>query len=509
MRALWTVVQLLAVAAGAHAQDPWSGFRHDAGHTGASPDSVRPPLELKWRVVDVPDLDRANFWPWEMEPLLTPHGPRPRKDHMGYIGWPWPLVADAGCVVITRDWHVVALDARTGDELWTMPKRGHPVGLDRGVYVRDGSILLSPRERREAGVRGPKVAAIIGHAVDTGEVLWRLDSRDLHGLRDVYPVFSSPQCAAFGLLVHDGFVYAAAARRVDFEREAVIAWVDIETGAIDGADPCIPAGVVLREGELSPYERFTMQAITDQALLLRLERSFAADLVDPTQAIEAGENARALLRGGAGPQPPPWAACKTGEVTVAPRDATVDIHGIAPPTVASDFSQVALRFEPVGGGEFGLVGRDLMTGERLWRQPLNASVSEYHGPALGGATAYMGMGDGCVYGLDVETGDETWHTHVGEPVPRSFAHSGKWAYPGSRTGVPGYTNGFAPICSLAKDTLWVVYLGKLLALNATTGELLWETEEAHVAWHEAVIYDGWIYLKTCRGVEAWGPVEDG
>ena len=63
----------------------------------------------------------------------------------------------------------------------------------------------------------------------------------------------------------------------------------------------------------------------------------------------------------------------------------------------------------------------------------------------------------------------------------------------------------APHCAVADDIVWVVYHGTLLALDAATGAIEWQTDDTDAVTYEPVIDNGFVYLLTRFGVEAWGP----
>lgn len=128
---VWAWLAILAVAAGAGllaapvARADWPQWRHDAGHTAASAEDLPDRLELVWSRQYTP---RVPVWD---DPL--------NQDMMPYDTIFEPVGAGGKLFVPFNDSDkIVALDSRTGDELWRFyadgPVRFAPVCYEDRVY---------------------------------------------------------------------------------------------------------------------------------------------------------------------------------------------------------------------------------------------------------------------------------------------------------------------------------------------------------------------------------------
>jgi len=128
---VWAWLAMLAVAAGAGllaapvARADWPQWRHDAGHTAASAEDLPDQLELVWARQYPP---RVPVWD---DPL--------NQDLMPYDTIFEPVGAGGKLFVPFNDSDkIVALDCRTGDELWRFyadgPVRFAPVCYEDRVY---------------------------------------------------------------------------------------------------------------------------------------------------------------------------------------------------------------------------------------------------------------------------------------------------------------------------------------------------------------------------------------
>ena len=86
-----------------------------------------------------------------------------------------PLVAGGRVFVLGADRSLTALDARTGEPLWTMQRTAEPLVLRQsGVLLAVGNTLVAGLAGRMAGVNP-----------DTGDVLWEAPIASARGTNDV------------------------------------------------------------------------------------------------------------------------------------------------------------------------------------------------------------------------------------------------------------------------------------------------------------------------------------
>jgi len=110
----------------------------------------------------------------------------------------------------------------------------------------------------------------------------------------------------------------------------------------------------------------------------------------------------------------------------------------------------------VGTDKGELIALDAETGEERWRATLSSEILS--APAAQGELLVAQTQDGKVYGLSVATGEEIWRYAVEVPVLSLRGTAGPLVTP--RAVITGFAN------------------GKLVALNAATGTLLWEAKLA-------------------------------
>ena len=110
----------------------------------------------------------------------------------------------------------------------------------------------------------------------------------------------------------------------------------------------------------------------------------------------------------------------------------------------------------VGTDKGELIALDAETGEERWRATLSSEILS--APAAQGELLVAQTQDGKVYGLSVATGEEIWRYAVEVPVLSLRGTAGPLVTP--RMVITGFAN------------------GKLVALNAATGTLLWEAKLA-------------------------------
>jgi len=191
--------------------------------------------------------------------------------------------------------------------------------------------------------------------------------------------------------------------------------------------------------------------------------------------------------------PPLWALTPGGEALPGP---AISNYGVRQAVLkgAVLVEETGLAFLYAQSETRGMLAcHHAISGELLWSVPLTSTTNVNFPPAVSHSALYIGLANGIVHALDLGTGAVKWSTEVGEPLRDLALRS---------------AHALEPVCSLSGEVLWVVYRGSLLALDAKTGDIEWQTDETEAAWYEPVIDDGWIYLSTIHGIEAWGPGDE-
>jgi outer membrane protein assembly factor BamB len=467
---LWATVPL-AVSA------DWGQYRHDAAHTGCADEPATPPLELRWQQTDCPD-GQCNCDLW-------------RHRLYAYDGDLYLKQCTVG---------LVRLDGETGEVVWQQEDfpNDYLVAVDSGAIIATNSASLGGPPRRTASWH----AWIDAYDVVTGVRAWRLahpghlpnyyvlGAASLTGEREGDELCFHATCC----LVNEGRLCAIGMLpikrgRYEGEYEACISMASIAEGRVTGDSTCNPGrtepliapGAILPqdpefyEVEVPPYrDWFRLWAWGDRLMLLsHYERRV------PGRGVVLG----------------PWALSSEAVLAVTPEDmrGTPWWPATPWPSVAlAERAGVAVGFtRPKQGGPFGLTARHAPSGQFLWARPVLAVPSDTC-PAVDDEAAYLGLADGYVYAVDLQTGVVEWSTKVGAP-------EAEWA------SEPVGLDDRAPHCSVAGKTVWVIYHYTLLALDAETGEIKWQTDKTRGMLYEPVIDNGFVYVLTQWGVEAWGP----
>jgi outer membrane protein assembly factor BamB len=151
----------------------------------------------------------------------------------------------------------------------------------------------------------------------------------------------------------------------------------------------------------------------------------------------------------------------------------------------------------VGSRDGAVYCLDAQTGERKWRFQTDDIVQAT--PALAGNRVFVASFDGRVTALAAATGEPLWRHATGFPIPADLAVAGDVVLAGSRSyellalavgnGDPVWKRyfWFSWIDSSPNVEGGVAYIGssdglKLSALNAQTGDALWETRVPGWSW---------------------------
>jgi outer membrane protein assembly factor BamB len=442
LRAWPSAALFLLIASAWRAGADWPQFRHDPAHTGAVESAAQPPLELRWKNEDDPHGDRGRVGPY--------HG----------LIFEAAFATGSGLFANRLRSGLARLDTETGEVLWQLPAANLPIGLDGGVLVR---VVGYGARRPEPEVRACDA--------ETGAPLWSCTGQSIadpeHRLAHFDPWGAGSGCWTVSL--HDGLLCVA----VEVYDSAQPAWtapwayfVDVREGSVVNRLPAHPTDPP--DGPAHSWWPVHPRAWGSDLMLLGGLRS----------------------GGRHGAEPGLWALRADGREALMPRDAVANRWGWYGIAALSTAYGMAYCLEGPAAA-LALSGRDAQSGTLVWAQPLRDRPNGLYSAAVDRTGVYLGLENGVVYALEPTTGRLRWERQAGEPlaVPRN----------------PGATTPLAPICSVAGNLVWTVYQHKLLALNSTTGEVVWETEKTQADWCEPVISSGWVYLMTSYGIEAWGP----
>jgi outer membrane protein assembly factor BamB len=345
---------LTALAPVAHAQAPgdWTQFRFGARHLGSNP------AERVLSPANVAGLERR----WS-----TP---------IGETIFTSAAVADGRVYVGTLGGRLVALDAETGDVLWSRPTdalKGDSVWTSPAVA--DGVVYFAANR---------PTAVIYALDAATGDTVWTASP-------NFSIIISSP-------VVADGVVYLA------FNDHSLFA-LDAATGAVRwtaDAGSGMYASPALAEGRL-------YVTVHNRGLL----------------ALDADTGSQLWLAPMPGPQ---WSspAVARGRVFVGSRD---DRRVYAFDAVTGATSWTATLGEWVhtspaysrgvvyaGANDGKLYALDARSGRQLWSRPLAPTGGIFSGPTVANGVVYAtsGLGDGKLYAVRATTGEPLFSAFVGD-----------------------------------------------------------------------------------------------
>jgi len=453
----------------------WGQYRHDAAHTGCADETATPPLELRWKQIDCPD------------------GQLNCTGKSGLHAYDGDLYLRRCTVGLVR------LNGQTGEVVWQQ------AAFPDYVLAVDGGAVIVANQRVPPGNTFPLRwnGWIDAYDAETGVRAWRLEHPgDLPGFLVLCgdwargrarpgPVYGPPTSCLVrgGMLCAHGLMLVERGKHAR-EYEACLTMASVAEGRVTGVSTCNPGrteplvapGAILPqdpgfyEPEVAPYhDWFRLRAWGDRLMVL--------------SHCEPRRSGEGLVAG-------PWAVLSDSVLSTTPEDYAADPWLVAehwPTVVLAEKAGVVLGYTgPDMRTPARLTARHAPSGQFLWARPLVATPSNCP-PAVDDGNAYLGLADGFVYGVSLQTGDVKWSTRVGAPVAEWAAEPKDG--PDSR----------APHCSVAGQTVWVVYARTLLALDATTGEIKWQTDKTQALLWEPVIDNGFVYLLTPFGVEAWGP----
>lgn len=433
----------------------WPQRRHDAAHTGYTEESAKPPLRRRW-TYEVPGRTCRHL---DEDALLAAGD---------------SLFLDAPYIGFSR------IDARTGEVIWRTEDRQFVAAVAGDVIIEAFEWPPAPGPTRRRGINA--------YEVSTGELRWSATTDDVLHNPDLGSGPSSwPHNCLAGptrCTVRDGSVCLCDIRPgPDGRHEPRLVWFDARDGTLVRESRLVPEkpGRAAQNGEPapSPYTQPFHVCAWGSELVLLLHSEPCAK-----------------------PQPlsGPWAIAGDELLGVTPEEGLGVPNLLSletPRLVLAEQAAATLYYAGEHTGRHALVCRNARSGGVLWSQPLIVPAN-YYTPAVDEDTAYVGLYDGTVCALDLLTGGTRWCTAIGRPFPEE---SGQPPSIGQR-GLSWQ----APVCSVAGDTVWVFYWRKMLALDAATGGILWQTEGVFPTGYEPVIHNGWVYILTGYGIDAWGPV---
>jgi outer membrane protein assembly factor BamB/predicted phosphodiesterase len=370
-------------------ESDWPMFQHDSARTGATGDTVNPPLHLAW--------SRALGGTAHISsPVLA-------KETV-YIGLQdEEMKGNAG---------VYALDARTGGTRW---KFATPVSVKNTVAVAGNLVYATTVDGQ-----------VWALDTETGEIRWQ------------YSLGSRIDCRAYASpVVSDGIVYLGVAQHfvaLDAETGKTIwqATFDGMTSALGTeymgcySSPCI--------GEDMVYVGFNLASG-----LVALNKKNGKQLWNKKHKHNPLHASPAL--------------CEDmlyhpafGELRAMKTETGEEVWRFPLPAENSYFpwwtmsspaiSDSRLYIGSLEGAVFGL---DASSGAKLWCHQTGEALASFapcmragsqviSSPALSGNTVYVGSADGRFYALDTGSGKEMWCHNLGIPITSSAAISGNTVF---------------------------------------------------------------------------------
>ncbi len=228
---------LLALAASFAARaDDWPTFRHDNRRSGVTGEVLIPPLELRWTF-------RSPFPPapgWSLP--VNGYGARKNKPNVSYDdAWRVVAVGDRCYFASSAEDCVIALDAKTGREVWRCFAAGAP--------------RLAPVWWQDRLYFGADDGVFRCLDADSGRLLWQIDAAPRKDLMLGFGRFSSAWPIRSGGVVEDGVAYFAAGLfpynhiylyAVDAQNGRVVWRQPVDSGGLESP---VPQGYILTTPE--------------------------------------------------------------------------------------------------------------------------------------------------------------------------------------------------------------------------------------------------------------------
>lgn len=315
-----------------------------------------------------------------------------------------PIVAD-GVVYQGAYFRILALDAATGDVIWTQPASG-PVQTS----------LALAGDKLYAGYLDHRVRAL---KPETGEIIWEFRTGDI--------ITSSP-------VVHDGILYLGAWDNLQYALDAAtgeVIWTYEATDKVSSQSPVADdiMAVPDKGGRIHLLDARTGQ----NRLVYRTPRSTNAAPVIAHDQVYFAAGGRLYAIDATAKEVPGqyhfkrvWAQFWLWQVPGVPRPAGQqgglwrfspdggDSTIVASPAVTDTHLYVA----DLNGILYSV---NPATGSEQWRFEAEGGI--YASPIVGGKTVYIATQKGYVYAVDGESGREIWNLQLNAGVnePMAFA----------------------------------------------------------------------------------------
>lgn len=320
-----------------------------------------------------------------------------------------PIVAD-GVVYQGAYFKIMALDASTGETVWSQPASG-PV---------QGSLALAG-ERLYAGFLDHRVGALDR---ETGETIWEFRTGDI--------ITSSP-------VVHDGILYLGAWDNLQYALDAANAeeiWTYEATDKVGSQGP-IADGVMAvadKGGRIHLLDARTGQ----NRLVYRTPKSTNASPVIAHDRVYFAAGGRLYAIDATEKEVPGqyqfkrvWAQLWLWQVPGVPRPAGQQ-GGLwrfspdgADSTIVASPAVTNMRLY-AGDLDGRLYAIDPVTGVEQWQLEVEGGI--YASPIVVGETVYIATQKGYVYGVDGDSGQELWRLKLEAGVNEPMAFAGGTLY---------------------------------------------------------------------------------
>lgn len=178
----------------------------------------------------------------------------------------------------------------------------------------------------------------------------------------------------------------------------------------------------------------------------------------------------------------------------------------------------------LGSDRYRLYALDSQTGETLWEFQTQAEI--YAAPLVLDGRAYFGSSDGTVYAVDVATQEAIWQVEIGSWLFWPLAWADGTLYAASDTGLFALDSETGTErWAMETGSFWnapavnngLVYAGsddgRFSALDAASGEVIWQFEDDDEAWSPPAVGNGLVYvgnrnqvlyaLDAASGEERW------
>lgn len=356
----------------------WTQFLHDNPHHGVAEDAVSPPLRLRW------------------------------SQYAGSeIGTSSPVLADGRCYLGIQDNNnainggVTAVDMADGRLLWK--------------FKADSSVHATPTVRDGTVVAVSVGGVIYALEAKTGRKLWRYDLDNFTEWGAYSPC-----------VIDEGVVYGGVASH--------FVALDLKTGKLLWKSPPLGSSDWLSSFGAPAMDNQTIYAAFNSsngifaldkkngAVIWNIKEGLGASHASPLSCHDtiyyAANNSLLALNNQTGKEQ--W------------RSALAAGWNLSSPVVR-DADLI------IGSADGKIRCFDARTGHSRWAYQTKPSIAAFlagqnqgsqvlSSAAISGDMAYIGSSDGCLYAIDVKTGEKAWSYDLGVPILSSPAVSGNGVY---------------------------------------------------------------------------------